>query len=346
MICTHVVSIHTIYKIKYYMPYYTIHYTYYILLYTIYILYTILYKLIVYKEHFDTRDDTPNSKLYAREIQVKNLINYPYMIIMPAGSKTLHTIIASEHIAGKEWLKVKEIAIELAEALDHLHSNGVVHGDVKPLNIMRCGNTIKLIDLDAAASIDTGYVGAKYSSAYVPPEMIYVRDRTVTTNTNNSNKTLQNATNNPQDSSAIITKEKEVIVKSYTIDPVSDEILYKHLPYTLIKANYSYDSWAYGVVLFELFTGKKLLFANFEDNVDMNDLYDVYQFNTIFKQRKLYTITDPLARNLVSQLLTKDPLKRPSMRQVLGMYSIYIYMCLYASMCMGPCIYMHACVIQ
>ena len=240
---------------------------------------------------------------------------------MPAGSKTLHTIIASEHIAGKEWLKVKEIAIELAEALDHLHSNGVVHGDVKPLNIMRCGNTIKLIDLDAAASIDTGYVGAKYSSAYVPPEMIFVRDRT-----SNSNKVLHNATKDAQDSSAIITKEKEVIVKSYQIDNNTDEILYKHLPYTLIKANYSYDSWAYGVVLFELFTGKKLLFANFEDNVDMNDLYDVYQFNNIFKQRKLYTITDPLARNLVSQLLTKDPLKRPSMRQVLGMlYSIYMF---------------------
>ena len=261
------------------------------------------------------------------------------MIIMPAGSKTLHTIIASEHIAGKEWLKVKLIAIELAEALDHLHSNGVVHGDVKPLNIMRCGNTIKLIDLDAAASIDTGYVGAKYSSAYVPPEMIFVRDRTVTTN--NSIKTLHNATKDGQDSSAIVTKEKEVIVKSYTIDPVSDEILYKHLPYTLIKANYSYDSWAYGVVLFELFTGKKLLFANFEDNVDMNDLYDVYQFNTIFKQRKLYTITDPLARNLVSQLLTKDPLKRPSMRQVLGMYSIYIH--IHVFVCMYVYGHLHMC---
>ncbi len=56
------------------------------------------------------------------------------MIVMTAGKKTLHTVIASEHIAGQEWHKVREIAIELAHALDHLHSNGVIHGDVKPLN--------------------------------------------------------------------------------------------------------------------------------------------------------------------------------------------------------------------
>ena len=50
-----------------------------------------------------------------------------------------------------------------------MHRNGVMHGDVKPLNIMRCDGRMKLIDLDASASLLNGYSGGKSSSAYVPP---------------------------------------------------------------------------------------------------------------------------------------------------------------------------------
>lgn len=57
----------------------------------------------------------------------------------------------------------------MAEALQHMHQKGVLHGDVKPLNIMRCDGRVKLIDLDASASTLTGYSGGKSSSAYVPP---------------------------------------------------------------------------------------------------------------------------------------------------------------------------------
>ena len=57
----------------------------------------------------------------------------------------------------------------MAEALQHMHRNGVMHGDVKPLNIMRCDGRVKLIDLDASASLLNGYSGGKSSSAYLPP---------------------------------------------------------------------------------------------------------------------------------------------------------------------------------
>lgn len=50
-----------------------------------------------------------------------------------------------------------------------MHRNGVMHGDVKPLNIMRCDGRVKLIDLDASASLLNGYSGGKSSSAYLPP---------------------------------------------------------------------------------------------------------------------------------------------------------------------------------
>ena len=43
---------------------------------------------------------------------------------------------------------------------------------------------------------------------------------------------------------------------------------------------------------------------------------DLYFFPNNFKIRKLREIADTQARNLVSQLLTKDPSKRPSLSQI------------------------------
>jgi hypothetical protein len=81
------------------------------------------------------------------------------------------------------------------------------------------------------------------------------------------------------------------MIKTFTINPKTKDVANRDLlPYDLIRANIAHDSWSYGVVLFELFTGKKLLFADCDDNVDNLDLLEVYNFSQVFRQRKLQTI--------------------------------------------------------
>jgi hypothetical protein len=50
-----------------------------------------------------------------------------------------------------------------------MHSRGWVHGDIKPLNLMRVGRAWHLIDLDAAAELEKPAL-AKFTTAYLPPE--------------------------------------------------------------------------------------------------------------------------------------------------------------------------------
>ena len=58
--------------------------------------------------------------------------------------------------------------------LEHIHSKGIVHGDIKPSSIVMTGKKLRIIDFDASASIDRKQnLGAQFSSAYVPPEMLF-----------------------------------------------------------------------------------------------------------------------------------------------------------------------------
>ena len=59
-----------------------------------------------------------------------------------------------------------------------MHNNGVVHGDVKSKNIVRIDHKVKFIDSDASVTIGKDFVGAKYSSAFIPPEMIFFIEAT------------------------------------------------------------------------------------------------------------------------------------------------------------------------
>ena len=105
--------------------------------------------------------------------------------------------------------------------MEHLHQRRVVHGDIKPLNAMRCEDRFLLIDLDASSVVGEGFAASKVSSAYVPPELVYLK----------------------ADGSAA--------VKLSSGSSIAVE-------YECVRSHYSQDVWALACTLFELFTGSKM----------------------------------------------------------------------------------------
>lgn len=91
------------------------------------------------------------------------------------------TVVCEEYIDGKPPVcselsaeKAEDIMVQLCSALEAVHRLGIVHRDVKPSNILLCGDgKIKLIDFEAArifkddSDNDTCYLGTR---GYAPPE--------------------------------------------------------------------------------------------------------------------------------------------------------------------------------
>jgi hypothetical protein len=86
------------------------------------------------------------------------------------------------------------------------------------------------------------------------------------------------------------------------------------LTYERIRADPSQDMWSLGCVLYHLFSGEPLFISNDEDNLTDQDTMLVlieWKRNASYKESRLSRITNVFARNLVSQLLSANPLLRP-----------------------------------
>ena len=147
------------------------------------------------------------------------------------------------------------------------------------MNVLQVGLALKLIDLDCAAVyVDGALAGAKFSSAYVPPEMMW---------------------RFPDGCYAVRSTAHDV-----------DEAVHHAFPPLLVHP--SQDMWALGCVLYLLSSGSTLFQATVHDHLsNVSDAEALHHWTDEMKTKKLALIENKLARNLVSMLLNKDPTKRP-----------------------------------
>ena len=115
-----------------------------------------------------------------------------YVLVLERAKEDLAASIA--HGGIKTLPAARDVARSLGLCLAYLHENGLIHGDVKPLNVISIAAVAaadgdadggaggpgqsdagpwRIIDLDAASPAGNGFVGLKCSTAYAPPELLF-----------------------------------------------------------------------------------------------------------------------------------------------------------------------------
>eukprot|EP01041_Mallomonas_annulata_P011430 gene11430-biopygen5564 len=64
--------------------------------------------------------DAETDQEYKEEAEKKGF--YPFCVVMPAADRNLGTVLAHEHIAGRDWTQLRVITRQIVEATGHMHS--------------------------------------------------------------------------------------------------------------------------------------------------------------------------------------------------------------------------------
>ena len=269
---------------------------------------------------------------------------------MPMASRNMCDSLKHDRFTGKEDLdEVRIIFKKLVECVDHMHSKGVLHGDLKPLNIVRMNMgqqyDWRLIDLDASCDLPrevdgvVNYVGKKSSTAYMPPNMFF-EHKTEDQNGNeeckyygrteaNLKKYFEEVTINDDEENEQIryclksaNEESEYYEAQAHDEPLKTKE-YWTKDEILVKAEPSHDIWSLGCILYQLCHPyvMPLFNASRDDNLssshsDEDNMKTLYEWSDDTKAKKLDQITDASARNLLSFMLVKKPEERCTLQRI------------------------------
>jgi serine/threonine protein kinase len=235
--------------------------------------------------------------------------DYKYVIIMPAADRSLDAIYTSE-LPDEDHVRM--MMKEVAESLLNCHKKGIIHCDLKMLNIVRVNGRMKLIDFDAACEIDS-FACSKFSSSILPPEMFceLVSEE--------EERKVEQYWSSITDAAMIDLRRKVEPKKSgsgvYCVKAYYSGAgpSLKDLPYELVRATPQLDIWSFGVVLYMLCAREFPLSVSRD-----GDLVGPLDMKTVatWKQADIQLLicqkfkSDPVLADLLLKLLHPDPGKR------------------------------------
>lgn len=141
--------------------------------------------------YFQLESDPNSFARFQREAEIGESLNHPNILKFIKVPNKSRPYIVTEYLEGKPLSTVLnevrplpitdavQIASYICGALAHMHENKVVHRDLKPQNIMICGDgTLRIIDFGIAKSTEmrrltfAGFTPAMGTPDYMAPEQV------------------------------------------------------------------------------------------------------------------------------------------------------------------------------
>ncbi|MBB2494261.1 serine/threonine-protein kinase [Aquipseudomonas ullengensis] len=121
----------------------------------------------------------------------RNLVRLYSFEIDPASQRAFITMellkgctldsLLLQYPSGLPWAEAHTVSLNLLEALQHAHSHGVLHGDLKPSNLMLGDSELRLFDFGLGQALDGFLTGlprlsrqrfAAWTPRYAAPELL------------------------------------------------------------------------------------------------------------------------------------------------------------------------------
>jgi serine/threonine-protein kinase len=141
--------------------------------------------------YLQIESDPGGFERFRREEEIGLQLNHPYILKLIAVEQKSRPYLAMEYLEGQtlgELLKsvrplpepdAVKIASRICEALEYMHSHGVVHRDLKPQNIMLCNDgSIRIMDFGIAKAQSArrltfvGFTPTMGTPDYMAPEQV------------------------------------------------------------------------------------------------------------------------------------------------------------------------------
>eukprot|EP00035_Acanthoeca_spectabilis_P028036 m.468936 g.468936 ORF g.468936 m.468936 type:complete len:1038 (-) comp27975_c0_seq1:34-3147(-) len=246
-------------------------------------------------------------------------LSLKYLLVLERGvDGDLSDVISHGNVAGVDPDYTRSIALTIARCLKFMNTErGVLHGDVKARNFVGLGQGrgFAAIDLDASANITSSErVGQKdTSTGCAPPEFARVLAHRCGSHALQSAAAAEAeiARLRQRRAAAVLEdNEEEVDALGTRIAEIKQQITPPPLPPI---ATPQYDMWGFGVLLYELSTGRSLFHVDIRENADSpSELARIAAWTDSHKAERLRDVEPMWPRELLSNLLQRDPALRPT----------------------------------